>query len=40
MELLVESGLIRHDEIADLLDETNQIVAIIVASIRAVRSNR
>jgi hypothetical protein len=31
MELLVDCGLVRHDDVADLLDEENQFVAITVS---------
>jgi len=40
IELLVESGLVRHDDVADLLDEANQLVAITVSSIKTARSNK
>ncbi len=37
LELLVEAGLIGKNEVADLFDETNQLVTIIVSSIRTAR---
>ena len=37
IELLIESGLIRKDLVADLLDEANQLVAITVSSIKTAR---
>ncbi len=40
MELLIEAGLASQDKIADLLDEANQIVAIIVSSIRTTKRNK
>jgi four helix bundle protein len=40
MELLVETGLARQDDIVHLLDEANQIVAITVSSIRTSKRNR
>jgi four helix bundle protein len=40
MELLVESGTIEQERISSLLDEANQIVAIVVSSIRTARSNK
>jgi four helix bundle protein len=40
MELLVESGLVKGERVADLLDEANQIVAIIVTSIKTARANK
>lgn len=40
MELLVESGLVRTDDVADLLDEAGQLVAIGVSSIKIARSNK
>lgn len=40
MELLVESGLVQHDDVADLLDEANQLVAITVSSIKTAKSKK
>jgi four helix bundle protein len=40
MELLVESGSIEQERVASLLDEANQIVALVVSSIRTARSNK
>jgi len=40
MDLLIEAGLASQDKIADLLDEANQIVAIIVSSIRTTKRNK
>jgi four helix bundle protein len=40
MELLVESGSIEQERVANLLDEANQIVALVVSSIRTARSNK
>ncbi|MCA1603264.1 MAG: four helix bundle protein [Acidobacteria bacterium] len=40
MELLVESDLTRKDRVADLLDEANQLVAIVVSSIKTARENK
>ncbi|MCA1629355.1 MAG: four helix bundle protein [Acidobacteria bacterium] len=37
IELLVESGVVRESLVADLLDEANQLVAIVVSSIRTAR---
>ena len=37
LELLVEAGLIGKNDVADLFDEANQLVAIIVSSIRTAR---
>jgi len=37
LELLVETGLIGKNEVADLFDEANQLVSIIVSSIRTAR---
>ncbi len=37
MELLVESGLIRQEEIIRLQDEANQILAITISSIKTAR---
>jgi four helix bundle protein len=40
MELLIESGLISKDEVDGLLDEADQIVAIIVSSIKTARRRK
>lgn len=40
IELLVESGAIEKERVANLLDEANQLTAIIVASIRTARYNK
>ena len=41
MKLLVASGQVRKEEdVADLRDEANQLVAIAVSSIKAARRNR
>ncbi len=40
IELLVESGLVKEDRVANLLDETNQIVAIVVSSIKTARGSK
>ena len=40
MELLVDSKLIRRGRLADLVDEGNQILAIIVSSIRTLKQKR
>jgi len=40
MELLVESDLVRESMLADLIDEANQIVAIIVAAIKTTKLKR
>jgi four helix bundle protein len=40
MEMLIESGLIEKDRVAGLLDEANQIVAIVVSSIKTARSHK
>ena len=37
MELFVESGLIRKDEVIHLIDEANQILAITISSIKTAR---
>lgn len=38
MELLVESGFISAARLADLMSETNQIAAMVVASLKTLRS--
>jgi len=40
MELLVEAGLVQMNEVTELVDEANQIVAIIVSSINTARGNK
>jgi len=40
MELLVEGGLIRKDDLSDLLNEANQILAMTVSSIRTARGKK
>ena len=40
MELLIASGLISKDEVDELLDEADQIVAIIVSSIKTARRRK
>ena len=40
MELLIESGLISKDEVGELLDEADQIVAITVSSIKTARARK
>jgi len=40
MELLIESRLVRHDHVANLLDEADQLVAMTVSSIQTARSNK
>jgi four helix bundle protein len=40
MELLIESGLIKPSRLRPLLTECNEIVAIVVASIRTARRSR
>ena len=40
MELLIESGLVQHDRVADLLNEADQLIAMTVSSIQTARSNK
>lgn len=40
LELLVESGLVTHAKLAELMRECDEITAIMVASIRTARANR
>jgi four helix bundle protein len=40
IELLIESGLMQHDRVANLLDEADQIVAMTVSSINTTRGSR
>lgn len=39
MELLIESGIMKDTELTSLMKEANEIVAMIVASIKTARSN-
>jgi four helix bundle protein len=40
IELLIEAGLIKKDRVTSLLDEANQIVAIVVSSIKTARAHK
>ncbi len=40
IELLVESNLINEHRVADLLDEANQLTAIVVSSIKSAKANK
>ncbi|MGI9105896.1 MAG: four helix bundle protein [Pyrinomonadaceae bacterium] len=40
IEMLIESGLVEKDRVAGLPDEANQIVAIVVSSIKTARSHK
>jgi four helix bundle protein len=40
MEMLIESGSVKPDLLKDLMNEGNQIVAIVVTSIRTARRNK
>lgn len=40
MEMLIESESVKPDLLKDLIDEGNQIIAIVVASIRTARRNK
>jgi four helix bundle protein len=40
LELLLESGIVPHDRLDDLMRECNEITAIIVASIRTAKARR
>jgi len=39
MELLIEAGLVRKDDLISLLDEANQILAITISSIKTARKS-
>jgi len=39
IEILVESGMVKEETIADLKNELNEILSIVVASIRTARKN-
>ena len=40
MELLVEAGIIKQSLLSGLIDEANQLVAIVVSSIKTLKSKR
>ncbi|MBN1902958.1 four helix bundle protein [Candidatus Sumerlaeota bacterium] len=40
MDLLIETGIIKEHILKDLLDEANQILSIIIASIKTARSRK
>ena len=40
IELLIETGLVEKHLVANLLDEANQIISIIVSSIKTARENK
>ena len=40
IELLIDAGLMKRERVAGLLDEANQIVALVVSSIKTARSNK
>ena len=40
MELLIESGLVRQEDLTHLLDEANQILAITISSIKTARKHK
>ena len=40
MELLVQSGLADEDRLSDLMNETNELISITVASIKTARKSR
>jgi four helix bundle protein len=40
MDLLVEMGRVNESRVSDLLDEANQLVAIVVSSIRTARGDK
>ena len=40
LELLVEANIMSHTRLADLMDETDQILAMTVASIKTLRAKR
>ena len=39
LELIVESGLMKEDRLVDLMQEANEILAMIIASINTSRKN-
>jgi four helix bundle protein len=39
IEMLIDCGLVEQNRVQSLLDETNEIVSIVVSSIRTARAN-
>ena len=39
IEMLVDCGLVKQDQVKSLLNETNEIVSMVVSSIRTARAN-
>ena len=39
MEILIEAGIIEENKLTDLMDEANQLLSIIVASIKTAKSH-
>lgn len=40
MELLVESGLVRQDLLDNLISEADELVAIVISSIKTAKENK
>jgi four helix bundle protein len=40
MELLVDAGIVKRSRIAELLDEANQILSIVISSIKTAKGIR
>ena len=40
MELVIETGLMKEDRISDLYQEANEILSMVVASIKTARSKK
>jgi four helix bundle protein len=40
LEILVESGLVQEEQVSDMYKETNEIVAMTVASIKTLRNRK
>ena len=40
LELLIESDLTTADRVAPLMDEANQIISILVASVKTIKNRR
>ncbi|HEV7747455.1 MAG TPA: four helix bundle protein [Pyrinomonadaceae bacterium] len=40
MELLIDAAIVKRSRIADLLDEANQILSIVISSIKTARGSR
>jgi len=40
IELLIESGIVSHDRLKELVAEVDEMIAMLVASVKTVKQNR